>query len=111
MSWSDFIIYLFADNTILPGGTKKLHVAVLTTPQWISEDTSSNQKDLNKVGTTDLLRKPAAMRERYQEIINDAVGKLSPTFRVFPTYRDGTIPIMMCFKRADGTCVRFISRF
>jgi len=95
------------DNPIIRNGTKKLHIAVVDTPKWAAgEITNPMEKDIWKIATGEFLRKPAPMRERYQELINQAVGKLSPTFIVYPTYRDGTIPVMMCFKRADAA-VRF----
>lgn len=92
-----------SDGPCIPGGTKKLSIAIFDTPKYATDCTDINEKDLAKVGTELFLRKPKAIRDRYQEIISTNVGKISPTFMTFPEYRDGTTPIMMAFKRGDVT--------
>lgn len=91
-----------SEGTVISNGRKKLHVAVFDTPKYSVGETNPSETDIWKIATGVFLRKPAEMRQRYQEIISASVGKLSPTFQVYPKYRDGTIPIMMCFKRGDG---------
>lgn len=92
-----------SDGPCIPGGTKKLNIAVFDTPKYATDNIDVHEKDLNKISTNLFLRKPSYVRDRYQEIINTNVGKISPTFMTFPEYRDGTTPIMMAFKRGDGT--------
>lgn len=92
-----------SDGACIPGGTKKLNIAIFATPKYATDCADVNEKDLNKVSTSLFLRKPPHVRDRYQEIISTNVGKISPTFMTFPEYRDGTTPIMMAFKRGDGT--------
>lgn len=92
-----------SDGPCIPGGSKKLNIAIFDTPKYATDSTDVNEKDLTKIGTELFLRKPKAIRDRYQEIISTNVGKISPTFMTFPEYRDGTTPIMMAFKRGDGS--------
>jgi glutamate dehydrogenase len=88
---------------LVPHGSKKLHIAAFDTPKFSVGEKNAMEKDIWKIATGAFLRKPPAMRERYQEMVNQAVGKLSPAFAVYPTYRDGTIPVMLAFKRGDGS--------
>lgn len=103
-----FISYI-SDGPMIPGGTKKLNITLFDTQKYVSDVQNPDEKDLNKVATTAFLNKPQAVRDRYQELINVNVGKISPTFMTFPEYRDGTIPIMMAFKRSNTSYLGLIN--
>lgn len=94
-----------SDRAMTDSTQKHLHIGVLDTPKYATGEKEADvriEADLHKIATTAFLRKPAAMRQRYFEVISASIGKLSPIFVQFPVYRDGTIPIMMCFKRGES---------
>jgi glutamate dehydrogenase len=69
----------------------------------------TNETNIWEVASDVFLRdKTKLVRERYQQIIKDAVNRLSPVARVFETYRDGTIPLMFAFNHGAGTTTSYM---
>jgi glutamate dehydrogenase len=94
-----------SERAMVSTTNKHLHVGVFDTPKYAIGEKDAEirmEADLHKIATSTFLRKPAAMRQRYFEVISASIGKLSPIFKEFPVYRDGTTPIMMCFKRGES---------
>lgn len=96
------LTFFQSKGTAIPNGQKHLGLYIFDTTDYILpiDQVAENETDIWKVATGVFLRdKTPAIRERYQEIIKKAMNKLSPVLEVFPTYRDGTIPIMLAFKK------------
>lgn len=96
------LTYFQSKGTAIPNGQKHLGLYIFDKVDYITpmEQVAESETDIWKVATGAFLRdKTPAIRDRYQEIIKKAQSKLSPVLEVFPTYRDGTIPIMFAFKK------------
>eukprot|EP01102_Stenamoeba_stenopodia_P010931 TRINITY_DN3333_c0_g1_i1.p1 TRINITY_DN3333_c0_g1~~TRINITY_DN3333_c0_g1_i1.p1 ORF type:complete len:1413 (-),score=426.56 TRINITY_DN3333_c0_g1_i1:107-4300(-) len=96
------LTFFQSKGTAIPNGQKHLGLYIFDTCDYISpvDKVLETETDIWKIATGVFLRdKTPAIRDRYQEIIKEAFTKLSPILRVFPTYRDGTIPIMLAFKK------------
>jgi glutamate dehydrogenase len=100
-----------SQRPIIPNGTKQMGLYVLESSEWNDPKAIGNaaEHELEKVASVAFLRtKTAAIRERYQSIIKQTVHKLTPVATVFPTYRDGTTPIMFSFYQAAGTTTSYM---
>ncbi len=65
-------------------------------PSRVGDETQSNIYDI--ASTVFNKEKTKLVRDRYQEIVNDAKDHLGPIAKVYPAYRDGTIPLMFAFR-------------
>lgn len=92
-----------------PGGTQRLAVYVLQTSQWANPKATKSDKLVWEVASEAFLAsKTKAIRDRYQEILDESVDRLSNVARVFPEYRDGTIPIMFSFNQGSGNAASYL---
>jgi len=84
-----------------PNGQTKLAIYVLQTNNYVNPSKlGSKDTDIWEISSDAFQRdKTKQIRERYQEIINEASPKLSPVARVYELYRDGTVPIMLAFHK------------
>lgn len=98
------LTFFRSKGTALPSGTHHLGLYIYDTAEYVEKDVAPTETDIWKVSTGVFLRdKTAQIRERYQEVIRKSVDKLHPVLEVFPTYRDGTIPLMFAFRVGSST--------
>ena len=96
---------------IMPSGSKQMGLYVLESSEWnnpqsLGKATEANIEDVASV--TFLRTKTPQVKERYQTLLASTVHKLSPVAMVYPTYRDGTTPIMFSFYHAAGTTTSYM---
>ena len=96
---------------IMPSGSKQMGLYVLESSEWnnpqsVGKATETNIEDVASV--TFLRTKTPQIKERYQTLLTSTVHKLSPVAMVYPTYRDGTTPIMFSFYHAAGTTTSYM---
>jgi hypothetical protein len=94
--------YFCSENTIVPGGTKRLGLFALQTSEWANPaKLGSTDSNIWDVSSELFLRdKTKAVRDRYQELTAKVIAKLAPVAEVYETYRDGTIPVMFGFAQS-----------
>lgn len=93
-----------SSEPLAPGSSKKMALYTLQTHSYATPDNFGKEDltDLKDISSEHFLReKPQLILERYQDIINDAAANLSPIAKVYPEYRDGTIPLMFAFRTRD----------
>jgi len=86
------------------GSGKKMALYVLQTHDYANPSKLGDEKcvDINDIASTTFLKeKSQTIKDRYSEIIAEAAGRLSPVAKVYPEYRDGTIPLMFAFRYRD----------
>lgn len=103
--------FFMSERSIVPQGKKQMGLYVLETsdfanPALIGKPQEHNIKDVASV--TFLRTKTASIKERYQKLLSASVAKISPLAQVFPTYRDGTTPVMFAFYQSTGTTTSYI---
>eukprot|EP01101_Sappina_pedata_P003813 TRINITY_DN1537_c0_g1_i1.p2 TRINITY_DN1537_c0_g1~~TRINITY_DN1537_c0_g1_i1.p2 ORF type:complete len:781 (+),score=410.62 TRINITY_DN1537_c0_g1_i1:98-2440(+) len=104
------LTYFRSGGTAIPNGKNHLGIYICDSQNYAQPGDHENETDIWKVASGVFLRdKTPLVRERYQEIIKKAHGKLSPVFEVFPTYRDGTVPVMFCFKKGTSKSSSYLS--
>ena len=96
-----------------PDADRQMALYVLQTHDFANPSKIGNEAESNvyEVASTAFNKeKTKLVRDRYQEIINDAKNYLSPIARVYPTYRDGTIPLMFAFRSRgnDGPTTNYM---
>jgi glutamate dehydrogenase len=103
--------FFMSEKTIVPKGKKQMGLYVLETsefanPAALGKPSESHIKDVASV--TFLRTKTDPIKERYQALLSASVAKISPLAQVYPTYRDGTTPVMFAFYQSTGTTTSYI---
>lgn len=102
--------FFTSDRPFVPRGQKRLAMYLVKTNQY-ANPTKVGSKDSNiweVASDVFLADKSKLIRERYQEIIQEALQRLSPVCKEFPVYRDGTIPLMFAFSQGAGTSTSYM---
>jgi glutamate dehydrogenase len=103
--------YFLSQKTVVPNGKKQLGLFVLETSEWAVPENIGKPSisDIQQVASTSFLRtKTQPIRERYQQLLQTAVAKISPVADIFPVYRDGTTPLMFAFYQGAGTTTSYM---
>mgnify|MGYP002383962726 CR=1 FL=1 len=93
-----------SSKPLSPGSSKKMAMYVLQTHDYANPAKLGDEKvtDINEIASTVFLKeKTQLIKDRYSEVIAEAAGRLSPVAKVYPAYRDGTIPLMFAFRYRD----------
>lgn len=93
-----------SQHPLAPTSEKKMCLYILQTHDFVNPNKIGDETENNiyEVASTAFLKeKSKLIRDRYQEIINTAKDHLGPVARVYPVYRDGTIPLMFTFRYRD----------
>ena len=96
---------------IVPSGSKQMGLYVLESSDWNDAQAvgRATEANIESVASVTFLRtKTPQVKERYQTLLASTVHKLSPVAMVYPTYRDGTTPIMFSFYHAAGTTTSYM---
>lgn len=97
--------FFLAEQPASPAGGEQIGIYVLETHDYanpaavIPEET--NIWDL--ASEVFLKDKTIVIRQKYADIIAECAKRLSPITKVYPTYKDGTVPVMIAFKQGAGT--------
>lgn len=88
----------------VPGGTKKIAMYVLRTDDYLvnPDKIAENNTDLDQIASAEFSKKDPVARQRYQTILNEAVGSLSPVHKIFDPASDGSIPLILAFNRGGN---------
>jgi glutamate dehydrogenase len=88
-----------------PINGKKLSVFVLKTHEFVDQSkVGTNDCNIWEISSDAFLRDTSRkVRDRYQDLINECMGRLSPVARVFDEHKDGTIPMMFAFRMPLGS--------
>jgi len=98
------LTYLCSTGTILPNGKHKLNMYILDSTPYIEQTVDGEESNIWKVASGSFLRtKTFEIRNRYQDLIREAVGKLAPIFRIHPKSKDGTVPVTLTFRHSQQT--------
>jgi ankyrin repeat protein len=103
--------FFMSQRTVVPGGHQQLGLYVLETSDWTnpSKQGEATESDIQQVASVTFLRsKTPEIKARYQSLLASTVHKISPVATVYPTYRDGTTPIMFSFYQAAGTSTSYM---
>lgn len=103
--------FFMSKQTVVPQGKKQLGLYVLEVSDFVNAEKVGKPHETNvtEVASVTFLRtKSEFIRKRYQELLSTAVAKISPVAQVFPTYRDGTTPIMFAFYQGAGTTTSYM---
>lgn len=95
---------------VVPGGNKPMGLYVLESCKWVDPSKIGSHSDnVNEVCSEIFIKtKTKEVRERYQQVMKSAMSTLAPLSEVFPTYRDGTTPIMFAFLQSAGTTTSYM---
>ena len=103
--------FFMSQRPIMPSGGKQMGLYVLESSDWSNVQALGKEQEsrIEDVASMTFLRtKTPQIKERYQTLLASTVHKLSPVATVFPTYRDGTTPIMFSFYHAAGTTTSYM---
>jgi len=102
--------FFLSSRPHIPGGKTKMAIYVLQTNTYVNPaKIGSTESNIKEVASDVFLKeKTQAIVDRYQDIVSDAVNRLSPVARQFETYRDGTTPLMFAFNHSAGTTTSYM---
>eukprot|EP00457_Paulinella_chromatophora_P000416 gb/GEZN01000416.1/.p1 GENE.gb/GEZN01000416.1/~~gb/GEZN01000416.1/.p1 ORF type:complete len:1327 (+),score=205.58 gb/GEZN01000416.1/:26-4006(+) len=103
--------FFLATEGIVPGKPKQLALYVLQTTTYANPSTlNSTERNIWEVASEQFLaEKSKKVRERYQEVINEAMNRLAPVARRFEdANNDGTTPVMFAFSRKCLTSAEYL---
>eukprot|EP00128_Syssomonas_multiformis_P007905 Colp12_sorted_trinity150504_noHs@18014 len=96
------LTYFRSKGVAVPHGRKHLGMFILDKSEFVDPKAGTMETDIHKVATKAFLQtKTPVVVERYREIMAEAVSSIGPVVKVYPAYKDGTIPLMFAFKRAN----------
>eukprot|EP00300_Choanocystis_sp_HF-7_P013900 c18495_g2_i1.p1 GENE.c18495_g2_i1~~c18495_g2_i1.p1 ORF type:complete len:1269 (+),score=296.21 c18495_g2_i1:311-3808(+) len=84
-----------SEGKAVPFGAKRLGLYIVNFPTQPFAGVSPTETDLAKIARPGFSEIPAAIQERYRELIAYGVNRMSPSVRTYPTRSDGTTPIMV----------------
>jgi len=104
------LTYLCSSGTSLPNGKTRLSMYILSATPYVESNVDENESNIWKVASQSFLRtKTMEVRNRYQHILNEAVGNLAPTVQVHEISKDGTIPVTIALRHSHKAS--FLQRF
>eukprot|EP01129_Flabellula_baltica_P016657 TRINITY_DN9000_c0_g1_i1.p1 TRINITY_DN9000_c0_g1~~TRINITY_DN9000_c0_g1_i1.p1 ORF type:complete len:1360 (+),score=378.94 TRINITY_DN9000_c0_g1_i1:114-4193(+) len=103
------VTYLCSDNPVYPEGSR-LNIYILETDTYVQPNAPETETSLWKVSTPLFLSdKTSIIRDRYQNLLNEHVDKISPSLKIHDVMADGTIPVTLTVKagRVKPQLVKF----
>jgi len=103
--------FFMSERTIMPSGKKQMGLYVLETSDFANPTKvgKAQESNIREVASVTFLRtKTDLIKDRYQSLLTASVAKISPVAKVYPTYRDGTTPVMFAFYQGAGTTTSYM---
>eukprot|EP01128_Nolandella_sp_AFSM9_P001038 TRINITY_DN1114_c0_g1_i1.p1 TRINITY_DN1114_c0_g1~~TRINITY_DN1114_c0_g1_i1.p1 ORF type:complete len:1427 (+),score=326.26 TRINITY_DN1114_c0_g1_i1:428-4282(+) len=90
------VSYLMSSGKFIPYGSHQLSMYYLDITPYVGQTKEMDESNIFKVASDTFLRnKTFEIRNRYQEILAEAVTKMEPTMKIHPQSEDGTIPVTL----------------
>eukprot|EP00004_Rigifila_ramosa_P011933 TRINITY_DN255_c0_g1_i1.p1 TRINITY_DN255_c0_g1~~TRINITY_DN255_c0_g1_i1.p1 ORF type:complete len:1315 (+),score=323.10 TRINITY_DN255_c0_g1_i1:52-3996(+) len=93
------LTHFVSAGTAVPYGTSHLSMYIVDVQEYINKAPGPMETDLKVVSTQEFLQHSPMFLTYVQDAMNEAVLRNSPLIKVMPAYRDGTIPVMIAFRR------------
>lgn len=88
------ILNFTSQGPAVPYGSKRLSMYVIDEETYDHPDADLLESDLSKIATREFLGRREKIKDIYQELVNEKLGRLSPLIKVFPA-ADGITPVII----------------